>query len=408
MYQLLVACLSFLVIPVLIKKKFKLSQTIVMASLVLGVTSGIGFTKFVEAVTGVFLKASSLNTILVVMMVSVLGGVMKHYGILDVIVETMQKVVGSKKKTIGLIPALIGVLIIPGGALLSAPFVNSIGEKIGISPPRRAAINLVFRHMAMFIMPYSTSILIVSSSFDDVSIPFVIFLNSFFVVGIIIIGYLLYLKNLENDPVDSTERTLSNIKKLIIYTSPIYACVLVTGITGLPFYLTIFISLLIVYLLSDKKDFIKKMLQSVNVHIVITVTAVLIMQSIILQMTDMLTLFNDLFVNSGNMLTISLVLLAASFFFGYITGYQVASLAITLPLIAQLNVSYEMMHIYIYLATGCSFIGYFFSPLHLCQAFTVQIMGVSTGELYKEYRWFAPILLIYLMLTVFLMKLIIG
>jgi len=46
MYQLLVACLSFLVIPVLIKKKFKLSQTIVMASLVLGVTSGIGFTKF--------------------------------------------------------------------------------------------------------------------------------------------------------------------------------------------------------------------------------------------------------------------------------------------------------------------------------------------------------------------------
>jgi len=341
-------------------------------------------------------------------MVSVLGGVMKHYGILDVIVETMQKVVGSKKKTIGLIPALIGVLIIPGGALLSAPFVNSIGEKIGISPPRRAAINLVFRHMAMFIMPYSTSILIVSSSFDDVSIPFVIFLNSFFVVGIITIGYLLYLKNLENDPVDSTERTLSNIKKLIIYTSPIYACVLVTGITGLPFYLTIFISLLIVYLLSDKKDFIKKMLQSVNVHIVITVTAVLIMQSIILQMTDMLTLFNDLFVNSGNMLTISLVLLAASFFFGYITGYQVASLAITLPLIAQLNVSYEMMHIYIYLATGCSFIGYFFSPLHLCQAFTVQIMGVSTGELYKEYRWFAPILLIYLMLTVFLMKLIIG
>ncbi|MBN2286471.1 MAG: DUF401 family protein [Tissierellales bacterium] len=408
MYQLLVACLSFLVIPVLIKKKFKLSQTIVMASLVLGVTSGIGFRKFVEAVTGVFLKASSLNTILVVMMVSVLGGVMKHYGILDVIVETMQKVVGSKKKTIGLIPALIGVLIIPGGALLSAPFVNTIGEKIGISPPRRAAINLVFRHMAMFIMPYSTSILIVSSSFDDVSIPFVIFLNSFFVLGIIIIGYFLYLKNLENDPVNSTERTLSNIKKLIIYTSPIYACVVVTGITGLPFYLTIFISLLIVYLLSDKKDFIKKMLQSVNVHIVITVTAVLIMQSIILQMTDMLTLFNDLFVNSGNMLTISLVLLAASFFFGYITGYQVASLAITLPLIAQLNVSYEMMHIYIYLATGCSFIGYFFSPLHLCQAFTVQIMGVSTGELYKEYRWFAPILLIYLMLTVFLMRLIIG
>ncbi|MBZ2174998.1 DUF401 family protein [Schnuerera sp. xch1] len=49
-----------------------------------------------------------------------------------------------------IIPAMIGVLIISGGALLSAPFIYNLGEEMELSPPRRAAINLVFRHIAMF------------------------------------------------------------------------------------------------------------------------------------------------------------------------------------------------------------------------------------------------------------------
>jgi hypothetical protein len=88
------------------------------------------------------------------------------------------------------------------------------------------------------------------------------------------------------------------------------------------------------------------------------------------------------------------------------TGYKVAALAITLPLIAQLNVSYEMVHVYVYVATGCAFIGYFFSPLHLCQAFTVQIMNVSTLDLYKEYRLYAPILVLILVVSAFVFSLV--
>jgi hypothetical protein len=395
-----------MLIPILIRFKVKLGYAILTTAIVLGVVSGIGISSFFDAVTGVFKSPSSQNTILVVTMVSILGGVMKHYGILDVIVDTMQKVIGSKRNIITIIPAMVGFLTIPGGAILSAPFVNRIGEEIDLSPPRRAAINLVFRHLAMFLLPFSTSIIIVPTILPDFSITFLILLNSVFVAGIVITGYIMFLRDIRLEQVGAKERNLKNILKLAVYISPIYVCVIITGITGMPFYLTMFASLLIVYILGNKKDFLRTMVKSINYKIVITVTSVLIMQSTIMKMTDMLEIFNNIFQASDNFLTIMLVLLITSTFFGFMTGYKVAALAITLPLIAQLNVSYEMVHVYVYVATGCAFIGYFFSPLHLCQAFTVQIMNVSTLDLYKEYRLYAPILVLILVVSAFVFSLV--
>jgi len=394
MYQLITAILAFMLIPILIKLKVKLGYSILLTSVVLGIVSGIGFQGFSGAVLDVFTQMSSLNTILVVTMVSILGGVMKHYQILDIIVETMQKLIGSKRNIITIIPAMIGVLIIPGGAILSAPFVKKIGGEINLSPARRAVINLVFRHIAMFLLPYSTSILIVTSIMPDISVPLLIGLNFFFVVSIVAAGYLMFLRDIDLGDRKAKGRNFNNFKKLAIYTSPIYVCVIITGITGIPFYISMLSSLLIVYILGDKKAFLINAVKSINVNIVLTVTAVLIMQNIIMEMSEMLTIFNNIFEASSSMISILFVLLLTSTFFGFITGYQVAAMAITLPLIAQLNVSHQMMHLYVFIATACSFVGYFFSPLHLCQAFTTQIMGVTTIELYKEYKFFAPVLVL--------------
>ena len=93
-----------------------------------------------------------------------------------------------------IIPAMIGILIIPGGALLSAPFVNNIGEEMKIRPSRRAAINLVFRHLAMFLLPYSTSLLVVSATLPELNIFKLILFNLFFVIAIIILGYFFFFE----------------------------------------------------------------------------------------------------------------------------------------------------------------------------------------------------------------------
>lgn len=400
MYQLIAVIVAFLFIPLLIRLKIKLSYTLLITAGILGIISGIGMEAFKESVFSVFMESSSLTTVFAVIMVSILGGLMKHYGILDNIVESMILVIHNKKAILMIIPAMIGVLAVPGGALLSAPFINDLGEEIGLPPSRRAVINLVFRHIAMFIFPYSTGLLIIAASMPEISIPKIILLNLIFVISMTIIGYFLYLKDIKIEKTLACRKDFSkNIIRLMAYTSPIYVCVILNIVTGLPFFITLFASVFIVYFLSDKKDFLKVILKSFKWDSVLTVVAVFIMKDIILRMDDLLAIFNNLFLESNSMITTMLIFMIASIFFGYITGYQSASLAILLPMVTQLKVPVETLHVYVYFAFGCAFLGYFFSPLHLCQAFTVQHMGTTTKEIYKEYKYFAPLLIVVLIVS---------
>lgn len=89
MRQLIAIILSFILIPILIRRKFKLNTTLLSAIITLGIISGIGFISLINIVKGVFLDSNSINTILTVIMVGILGGLMNYYGILDKVVETM-------------------------------------------------------------------------------------------------------------------------------------------------------------------------------------------------------------------------------------------------------------------------------------------------------------------------------
>lgn len=407
MIQLIAVIFSFLLIPVLGKFKIKLSYTLLITALMLGLISGIGAKSTLSSVISVFTSSSSINTILTVLMVSILGGLMKHYGILNKIVDTILLVVPDKRIILIIIPALIGILIIPGGALLSAPFIYSIGEEMNIQRQRRAAINLVFRHIAMFILPYSTGLLVISASMPQISIPKLVLLNMFYVVPMVAVGYYLYIRDIKVEKNSFSRHNLGkNLFYVALYTLPIYICVIINAVTGLPFYITMVSSIIVVYFLSSKQDFIKLTVKSINWHTVIMVAAILIMKEIILKMDDLLLVFNSMFNINSSIISVMFIFLTASVFFGLVTGNQSAALAIILPMISQLNVSEEMIYIYLYFSFNCAFVGYFFSPIHLCQAFTVQHMNITTIELFKEYKYYIPLTLLVLFGSVYIMRII--
>ena len=365
MYQLFAVLISFSIIPLLIKNKVKLSYTLLLTAGVLGIASNIGFKSIIDASVGVAANPASRATVLTVAMVSVLGGLMGHYKILDRIVGSLEQIIKNKKNILMIIPAFIGLLVIPGGALLSAPFIDDLGKHLKLSPSRRAVINLVFRHIAMFIMPYSTGLLLVGSSFPDLNIARIIALNLVFISLVSSVGYLLYIKDIDIEIASKREDLRGNVLKLVLLTSPIYLPVIINLSTGLPFYIALIFSVLIVYFLSNKRDFIRNLINSISWHTVLTVAAILIIKEIILRMDSLLLIFTNMFNSSGNILFTLSIFLITSLFFGFITGNQGAALAIVLPMLSQLDVSRSMLYIYIYFAYGSAFMGYFFSPLHL-------------------------------------------
>lgn len=405
MGQLISIFIAFLFIPILIRLKFKLSYTLLISAGILGLLSGIGLEKLGYVVLSVFSDFSSRTTILTVMMVSILGGLMKHYMILDKVVETILLVIRNKKNALIIIPAMIGILVIPGGALLSAPFINDIGKEMDIPDSRRAAINLVFRHIAMFLLPYSTSLLLVAATLPNLNIFKLILFNLFFVIAIVIAGYFIFLKDIKSETLAPRKNIVNNLLELALFTSPIYIAVIINAITGLPFHITLIASVIIVYILGDKKNFFKVFIESLNWGTVLTVVAVLIMKEIILNMEGLLALFNNMFSLSSGLSMLGIFLIS-SIFFGYITGNINTSLAIILPMISQLNITGNLLYVYTYFIFGTAFIGYYFSPLHLCQAFTLEHIGVTTGELYREYKIYAPALLLILIISTFIFKIL--
>lgn len=406
MYQLFVIVISFAIIPILIKKKVKLSFTLLITAGVLGILSNLGIKNIFNSILEVFLNSASRATVLTVIMVSMLGGLMGHYSILEKIVSTLEKIIKNKKNILMIIPGFIGLLVIPGGALLSAPFINDLGKELKLSSERRAAINMVFRHIAMFIVPYSTGILIILSSFPQISIMRIIALNFVFISILILVGYLLFIKNIKTEIASKRKDLSKNLIKLTILTSPIYIPVIINLITGLAFYITLLFSIIIVYLLSDKKDFMENLIKSINWHTVLAVVAILILKEIVLRMDSLLVVFNTMFNNSENILYVLFVFFITSIFFGFITGNQGAALAVILPMLAQLDVSNNELYIYIYLVYCSSFMGYFFSPLHLCQVFTVEMMGAKAEDLYKEYREYAVFMFLILIGTFFIFRMV--
>ena len=400
MLQLIATVIAFLAIPAMLHYKFKLSTTIVTTTIILALLSRLGFQALGSIVANVFTDPYSRDTVLTIFIVSILGGAMKHYGLLNAIVEGILGIVKNKKIVLMMIPSLIGTLIIPGGAILSAPFVDDIGEEVGLKPPRRAVINLIFRHIAMLIFPFSMAILFLRSALPTINIYRVILMNIMFLGILLSVAYFLYLKDImmsgEQGQVEKRD-IVGSVKQLTLYTSPIYVPVLINATIGAPFYQAMLVSLAIVYFLSDKKEYAKVVKDSANWDTVKIVIAVLIMKDIILEMEQMMSVFDRIFESSSGNFSMMLIFMFTSLFFGFITGYPTSALAVTLPMVSRLQLPADQLHIFAFFLLISSFLGYYFSPVHLCQAFTLKVMNVSTKDLYKEYRVYAMAAVLILM-----------
>jgi len=141
-----------------------------MAALLIISQKNLGLAMFVSAfILGVFTIPESLplkmlsylsdsSTILlaaIVGLIPLIGETLNETGQIDKLISNMRI---GKKPFLMLSPALIGLLPMPGGALLSAPIVEKVGE--GISNEKKAGINVWFRHVLYLVYPISANFIV--------------------------------------------------------------------------------------------------------------------------------------------------------------------------------------------------------------------------------------------------------
>ena len=393
--------ISFVLLLVMLKgypkisggKKAPLGPVLFITGLVMAVIAGLSAGTMVNSFVNIFTTFSTLQTLIVVVEIGILGNILKQYGILEKIVHALEKLIPSKKALVMIMPGIMGLLPVPGGAFLSAPFVDSIGNDLKMSGDQKTAVNLYFRHFSMFVLPYNTTMLTIGSILPAVNIYLVMGLCLPFVAVLLGGAYLFYVRSAPGAKVEGAGLSGTALKDVLWYLSPIYMALVFNTLFGLDMYVSILICILLTFFMigKDKSNYVATIVKGIGVDTVLMLVGVYYMQNIIKGLDVVMASVGSMFVGQsmiGFIVIVPLVGLA----FGLSTGLSLVPMGILLPFVAAMDLPVMTQTIYAIYILLWSFLGYYFSPFHLCQLLSIKYMGCETKTVYRQHVKMMPVL----------------
>lgn len=153
----------------------------------------IPFSEMAPPFVSAFTDPSTILLAIAVGLIPIMGGILKDTGQMDNMVRNMRI---GKKAFLAVSPALLGMLPMPGGALLSAPMVEKAGK--GVSDEKKCGLNVWFRHILFLVYPL-TPALIVSTKIAELDLYRVLLYLAPFFLFSIFLGYFFFLREINGE-----------------------------------------------------------------------------------------------------------------------------------------------------------------------------------------------------------------
>ncbi len=406
--------ISMSIILLLVNKKVNIGYSLMIGASLLSLLNGRNLTYILSSFINTLNEPTTLSLAFTITLITILGHLMEKYLILDRMVSSLENMVKSAKITIMLAPAIIGTLLVTGGALMSCPVVDTLGNKLNISNDKKASINLIFRHALYFIFPLSPTI-ILSAEIGNYSVWDFAKLQFPITIAMYVFGYFFIVKNysdLSHDKSGIHEYIIS-IKDFILYSSPILISLLGSILLGLPFYITLLFGIICSFAINiydkskddkynTKESFFITVYKGIKPSMVIAIIGIMFFKNIV---NDMDEIYNMLSLLLDKGIPIEILIIIASGLISFSLASIQPGIAILYPMILPLAPNYSIMLLYaMFIYTSC-FMFYYISPLHLCQVLTLEYFDVKLKNLYRNYIFILP--LIYLvMLIIYFLKLL--
>ncbi|MEO0225802.1 MAG: DUF401 family protein, partial [candidate division WOR-3 bacterium] len=159
-------CIIIALLFALVRLRLNLGLSLIITSLISGIIFRVQFLPLVKTIPLTLFQTTTIEFLFIIYMVLLLAIIMELSGNLQRIITTMEETIGDYRIGIALMPALIGLLPMPAGAMLSAPIVKQGGIKANLSPEKMTFINFWFRHLWEYWWPLYPSILISAGVFN--------------------------------------------------------------------------------------------------------------------------------------------------------------------------------------------------------------------------------------------------
>lgn len=374
MFPLLGVLLAFVLILVLRARDVDFSVTLFAASAVICLTTGKPLSIFIDAAVRTLTDIKTFDLCAAVALITVLGFSLKETGLMTETIDGLRRFLPSRV-LLSLIPALFGLLSMPGGALMSAPFNEQEADRRGLRPEHKTYINVWFRHVWYWASPISPRPILAASL---AGIP----LNDFLRVQLplfavtIIIG-LIVSKDFIRDGGDagrSSEYRSDTVKGL----APIVVAV-VLSVAGTPIWASLAVSIVVVILLKHVPlgSALRMVRDGVRLDIVASVVAVLFFRDMIIVTGSISDLFQS--ITDWGVPLLALII-AIPILIGALSGTSTMSIGLVFPLLMPLFGG-SNVHLVSLVYAG-ALAGYLASPMHLCLILTNNYYKSELGKVY--------------------------
>lgn len=374
--------LSFFLVVLMLFRRLNLGISLLTGSLVVGLTSTHHFQENVLALLPTFLAGLSdpltLEMLLLVALVTVLAHLLDVLGFLKKMIASLEKVLHRLSLTLVFIPSLIGALVLPGGAILSAPIIKPLGERLELTGGELAATNIYYRHLWSFSFPYMPGVL-VASSLAGIPIQTMVLMHLPIVFLMLFGGYFFLLRGVEGEV--NSSRGFGAFKDLFICLLPLLLVIFLPFLTPLSFLWALLAGILLVILMKGKVFRLSMLWKGLNFQLLFSVLAIFIFKSFI-QETQGLDDILFLMMEHG----IPPLFLAVFFPFllGMITGNHMGSISIAYPFLLPLFLGHPDYLVWHMVLFSSSFFGYLISPFHLCLILTASFFQIHLLEIYRK------------------------
>lgn len=384
MTDLLKTALVLVLIIVLLRRKVSMSAVMPIGAIVLGIiylTPPIVFLK--AAASGIF-DPKSLEMTLTLMLTMVMENILRSTGMLKRMVSSLSTAIPDRRFVMAAMPAMIGMLPSPGGAVFSAPMVNEAAGDAEINPEQKAFINYWYRHIWEYISPLYPGIILVAG-LTGLSTQTLFIANFPFALFVIIWGAYFCFQGIprgENrmPPSASRNRELLTFLAMI---SPIMLALLLVVLFRVKAPLALGVAILALYGFHHYSPAMiaKNLRESVSGKALFLVIGIMIFQEV-LRATGALGGISSFFASSD--MPVYLLLFFIPFIAGVMTGLTVGFVGITFPLLLPLMGSSTPSPGLVALAFSSGFAGVMLSPVHLCYVLTCEYFQADIAKVYHR------------------------
>ncbi len=385
---------SFCLLGLMLYKRVNLGITLNATALFLALLS----IDWQEIPTIIFKTTTDLLTISVVLAtfgIMLLSQLYKETGFINRLSESFSRIIKNSKVVLSVLPAIIGFLPVAGGALMSAPLVDSEAEKLKLKPEKKSYVNLWFRHTIFPIYPLN-QVLITTAAITGTTVASLILRQLPVVTVMVIIGYLIGFwkvsnpKNKENTK--EKGKINSDLKNFFIAFSPVLTTIFMAislglvglGLStrGLDVLIATFVGIIVLIGISKLSiQVFVKPLKNWGIYGITFAAYGAFLLGNIMKSGEIPEIF-EAFAANGN-IDSTLLLTVIPAVFGILTASALGGVSISVPILSGIIALSNNTPTTASLIYMSSYLGYVIAPTHLCFVFTADYFKCSLGKMYK-------------------------